>query len=173
MREGSLRDLAEWLRNTPLSEAIWSALWLIRLLQAVHLLAAGVTCAAGLLIALRALGWRMTDQPFDAVWQRFAPWLGWGLAVMFVTGVGQTLGDPVREFTATSWWLKMALLLYAVLATLWLGRRLRDDAAPLDPPGRGTRLVAIALVLGWLAIVLLGRMIAYDLPFWGSLSLRT
>ncbi len=168
----SLRDVAEWLRDTPLSQAIWSALWLIRVLQAVHLLAAGVVSVAGLMIAMRALGWRLIDQPFDAVWRRFAPWLGWGFAVMLVTGIGQTLGDPVREFTATSWWLKMILVLYVVVATRWLGRRL-CGTAPLIHSTRVTKVVAAALILCWLAIALLGRMIAYDLPFWGSLSLRS
>jgi hypothetical protein len=35
------------------------------------------------------------------------------------------------------------------------------------------KLVAAAMVVFWLAIVLLGRMIGYDLAIWGNLSLRT
>jgi hypothetical protein len=35
------------------------------------------------------------------------------------------------------------------------------------------KIRAAALVLLWLAIVMLGRMIAYDRAIWGSLSLRT
>src|SRR6185369_16408363 len=102
-------------------------LWLIRLMQATHLLAAGVFLASGTAIAPRTQRWRMADEPFDATWRRFAPWLGWSFAVMLVTGIGQTLGDPVREFTATSWWLKMALILWCMTGTLLLARRLRRD----------------------------------------------
>lgn len=163
---------AEWLRNTPLSAAIWSAFWFIRLLQATHLLTAGIVSVSGLVIALRALGWRFADQPFDTVWRRFAPWLGWGFTIMLATGLGQTLGDPVRELTATSWWLKMALVLCCVAGTGLLGRRLRGSEAAVRAPF-STRLVAALLVLGWLAIPLLGRIIAYDLAVWGRLSLRT
>jgi hypothetical protein len=35
------------------------------------------------------------------------------------------------------------------------------------------KLVAAWLIFSWLASVLLGRMIGYDLAIWGELSLRT
>jgi len=115
-----VRAFAEWLYGTAPSVAIHSTLWLIRLLQATHLLTAGVAIASGLMIALRALGWQRADEPFDAVWRRFAPWLAGSLAVMVATGIAQTIGDPVREFTATSYWVKLTLLSGCVLGTLLL-----------------------------------------------------
>jgi uncharacterized membrane protein len=166
-----LRDVAEWLRHTPLSVAIWSALWLIRLLQATHLLTAGVACVSGLVIALRALGWLFAAESFDAVWRRFAPWLGWSFIIMLATGIAQTLGDPVREFTATSYWLKLALVLGCMTGTLLLGHRLRGAAHATRTP-LSMKLLAAGLILCWLLIPMLGRMIAYDKAFWGSLSLR-
>src|SRR5262245_27594440 len=108
-------------------------------MQAVHLLVAGVVAVSGLAIALRALGWRFPDQPFDATWRRFAPWLGWGLLVMLLTGVAQTLGDPVREFTYTSYWLKLLLVPCCVAGTWLVGRRLRD-------PGAATRTMTLTLL---------------------------
>lgn len=166
-----MRDFADWLRHTPVSEAIWSALWLIRLMQGVHLLCAGIVLVSGVCIAMRALGWRFSEESFDAVWRRFAPWLGWSLVVMLLTGIGQTLGDPVREFTATSWWVKMALIAWCVTGTLLLARRIRSVGS-----GQGSfafRLMACTVIVGWLAIAMLGRIIAYDLAVWGRLSLRT
>ncbi len=130
-----MHDFAQWLRHTAVSEAIWSSLWLIRLMQATHLLVAGVVSVSGLVIALRALGVAFADEPFDAVWQRFAPWLGWSFAIMLVTGIGQTLGDPVREFTATSWWLKMALILWCVFVTLLAGAKTAKGGACKALPG--------------------------------------
>jgi hypothetical protein len=167
-----VRDFAEWLYGTSLSGAIHSTVWVIRLLQATHLLTAGVVAGSGLMIALRALGWQRADEPFEAVWKRFAPWLAGGLAVMVATGVAQTLGDPVREFTATSYWIKLALLCGCVAGTWFLARASRraPDAKHLSSRAK---LVAAWLVVSWLAIVMLGRMIGYDLAIWGSLSLRT
>jgi hypothetical protein len=166
-----MRDFAEWLSATDPSVAIHSGFGFIRLLQATHLLTAGVVCVSGLMIALRVLGWQRADAPFEAVWARFAPWLASGLAIMLLTGIAQTLGDPVREFTATSYWVKLALVLVCAAGTLWFGR-----ASRRIPPAAGfpitAKLVATGLLMFWLAIPLLGRMIAYDRTIWGSLSLR-
>ena len=177
-----MRAFAEWLYETPLSVAIHSTFWLIRLLQATHLLTAGVAVGSGLMIALRAIGRQRADEPFEAVWKRFAQWLAWSLAVMAATGAAQTLGDPVREFTATSYWLKIALLLGCALGTLLLGRTAtaRDGGSAANAGaicGRelsiAAKLAAAAMIDCWLALPLLGRMIGYDLAIWGSWSLRT
>jgi putative copper export protein len=166
-----VRAFAEWLYASAPGVAIHSTPWLIRLLQATHLLTAGVVAGSGIMIALRALGWRRQDASFEAVWRRFAPWLLSGLAVMAATGVAQTLGDPVREFTATSYWVKLALLLGCISGTLALRRAARR--APGTTFSAAAKLMAAWLIVSWLAVVLLGRMIGYDLAIWGSLSLRT
>ena len=167
-----VRAFAEWLYGTSPSVAIQSTLWFIRVLQATHLLTAGIVVASGVMIALRTLGWRRADEPFAAVWARFAPWLAGGLIVMVATGLAQTLGDPVREFTATSYWVKLTLLLAAVAGTLALARTARRTRSAAGF-SLSVRLVAAALIVVWLALPLLGRMIGYDLAIWGSWSLRT
>ena len=167
-----MHDIAEWLNRTPVSVLIQSSLWLIRLLQATHLLTAGVVSVSGLMIALRILGLMRADEPFDVVWRRFAPWFAGGLAVMVSTGILQTLGDPVREFTSTSYWVKMVLLVTGTTITVLSARRLRGTPGGATLP-TAAKIRAAALVLLWLAIVMLGRMIAYDRAIWGSLSLRT
>ena len=128
--------------------------------------AGGVASAGGM-----ALGWQRADQPFETVWNRFAPWLAASLAVMAATGIAQTLGDPVREFTATSYWLKLALLVCCALGTLLLNRAARR--MPRTEFSFPAKVAAAALLLCWLALPLLGRMIGYDLAIFGSLSLRT
>ena len=49
---------------------------------------------------------------------------------MLATGIGQTLGDPVREFTATSYWVKMVLALSSVVGTLGVAR-ISHETLPL------------------------------------------
>jgi hypothetical protein len=163
---------ANWISSTAPSGAIRSVFWFIRLLQATHLITAGVVTVSGLMIALRVLELQRADQPFEAVWARFAPWLAASLGVMVATGLAQSLGDPVRELTSFSYWLKLALVLGASLGTLLVAR-----AARRAPPAAGcsfaVKLTAAGLVILWLVIPLLGRMIAYDRAIWGSLSGRT
>jgi putative copper export protein len=167
-----MRAFAEWLYGTAPSAAIHSTFWLIRLLQAAHLLTAAVVVGSGVMIALRAAGWRRADEPFETVWKRFAPWLAWGLAVMGATGLAQTLGDPVRAFTSTSYWVKLALLLGGVMGTLSLAGVARRAPPRPAESSFAAKLAAGALILCWLALPLLGRMIGYDLAIWGRLSLR-
>jgi hypothetical protein len=172
LRWARVRALAEWLAGTPLTITIQSTLWFIRLLQATHLLAAGVAAATGILIALRVVGWHRADVPFEAVWKRFGPWLAGSCAVMLATGIGQTLGDPVRAFTATSYWVKLVLLVGATVGTLALARAGRRARPPADFTV-AAKIAAVGIILCWLAIPLLGRMIAYDRAIWGGFSLRS
>jgi hypothetical protein len=65
-----VRAFAEWLYGTAPSVAIHSTFWLIRLLQAVHLLTAGVAVGSGVMIALRAVDWQRADEPFETSWSR-------------------------------------------------------------------------------------------------------
>lgn len=125
---------------------------------------------SGLMIALRGAGRLFTDQSFDYVWRRFSPWLCWSSAFMLASGLALTLAHPVRELTATSWWLKMLLLCCCLAGTVLLGRGLRDATRTPLP---ALKWLATAIAMFWLLIPLLGRMIAYDLAFWGNLSLRS
>jgi hypothetical protein len=163
---------AQWLSETPPSVAIQSTFWFIRVLQATHLLCAGIAAVSGIVIALRVLGLQRADEPFEAVWARFAPWLAVSFAFMLATGLAQTLGDPVRELTATSYWVKLALATACVLGTLALARTARRVPPRATLPV-SAKLTAAALIVSWLALPWLGRMIAYDLALWGEFSLRT
>ena len=97
-----------------------------------------------LVICLRVLGRVRMDETFDAVWARFAPWMWTGLAVMAATGLVMMAGEPVREATATSFWLKMGLILVAVGMVHALRRNLAGNARSRDfRQARGHVLCAI------------------------------
>jgi hypothetical protein len=164
-----VRELAQWLQATSLSETIQSVQWLIPLLQSIHIVTIGVVFVSSLMIALRVLGRMRADEPFAEVWNRFAPWMWIGLVVLALTGLTLVLGEPVREFTAVSFWVKMTLIAIGVASTALLGRSLRPLAVGA-PFSAAARTSAAALVVLWLAIIFLGRAIAYDIEVWGSLA---
>jgi hypothetical protein len=77
----------------------------------------------------------------------------------------------------------MALVLGCAAGTWWLARAVMrtpfathespaTHARPAERLPLAARLVALALVIAWLLIPMLGRMIAYDKALWGALSLR-
>lgn len=168
-------EFAEWLQTTPISVAIQSIEWIIPLLQSIHIVMIGVVFISILMVALRVLGRIRTDESFGTVWARFAPWMWAGLVVMAVTGLTLIVGEPIREFTALSFWLKMALIAVAVVTTVAFGRSIKPAmlAAAHGPEFSGGIKVATVVTLAiWITIIFLGRAIAYDTEVWGSLSLH-
>lgn len=159
-------EFAQWLQVTPFSVALQERTWLIALLQAVHILMIGVVLVSLLMICLRVLNRVHREESFPAVWTRFAPWMWTGLAVMAATGVLLVIGEPVRQATATSFWLKMGLLAVAVAAVVWMRRSLAAQAGPQT--ARAPRFVAGAVIVVLIAIIFLGRAIAYDVEVWGA-----
>jgi hypothetical protein len=163
-------EFARWLGGTGLSQTIQSALWLTPLLQAIHIVMIGIVFVSVLMIVLRIHGRVRADEPFVQTWERFAPWLWCGLAVMAVTGIILGIGEPVRQASALSFWLKMSLIVIAVLSVLGLRRAVARVAGPTIPAS--TRFAATLVLLAWIAIIFLGRAIAYDVEVWGGLSLN-
>ncbi len=162
-------EFAQQLGTSGLSQAIQSTLWLTPLLQAIHILMIGIVFISVLMVVLRIHGRIRADEPFAQTWARFAPWMWWALAVMAATGVVLIIGEPVREARALSFWLKMGLILVGVLGVLGL-RRSASAASGNAIPG-GTRFAATVVLVIWIAIIYLGRSIAYDAEVWGSWSL--
>jgi hypothetical protein len=161
---------AEWLGSTPLSIAIQSRLWLTPLLQTIHITMIGIVFVSMLMVALRVLGQVRVDQPLAEVWHRFAPWFWTALGVMLGTGLILTIGEPVRQASALSFWLKMSMILIGVTSALFFGRTIAGSAgaAASSAYSSRARVVAVATIVLWLMIIFLGRSIAYDVEIWES-----
>jgi hypothetical protein len=152
-----MHAFAEWLGSTPLSIAIQSRLWLTPLLQTIHITMIGIVFVSMLMVALRVLGQVRTDEPLAEVWHRFAPWFWTALGVMLGTGLILTIGEPVRQASALSFWLKMTLIIVGV-----------TGASAGSVYSSRARVVAVATIVLWLVIIFLGRSIAYDVEIWES-----
>jgi hypothetical protein len=165
-------SFAQALGGSPLSIWIQSHLWVTPLLQSIHIVMIGVVFVAILMITLRVLGKVGTDETFATVWHRFSPWMWGGIGVMALTGTVLGIGEPVREASALSFWLKMSLIVIGILSALTFGRALRPLAYVGDAQfSGGAKAVAAGTVVLWLFIIFLGRAIAYDVEVWGSLHL--
>jgi hypothetical protein len=129
----------------------------------------GIVFVSMLNVALRVLGQIRADEPLADVWRRFAPWFWSALCVMAATGLVLSISEPVRQVTALSFWLKMALLAVGIVRALSFGRVFRAAAGPENSVSSGkARVVAVATVLLWVAIMFLGRWIAYDVEIFES-----
>jgi hypothetical protein len=164
-----MQAFAAWLQATPLSVAVQSTLWVTPLVQTIHIVMIGIVFVSMLSVALRVLGHLRTDEPVAEVWQGVAPWFWGALTVMALTGLVLLIGEPIREVSALSFWLKMALLVIGIVSALSFGRVIAASAgaAALESSGKA-RVVAVATIVLWVAIMFLGRWIAYDVEIWES-----
>jgi putative copper export protein len=161
-----MHEFAQWLSQTQASLTIQTHLWIIPLIQSIHIVAIGIVVAAVFMVDLRILGLAGRDQTLRQTARRFAPWLWSALVVLLITGILMVVGEPVRELMSFSFWLKMSLLVvgiaFAVVFQIQLKRDLKESPT--------TKSLAIVTLLVWCSIIILGRLIAYD-HVWGSWSL--
>jgi hypothetical protein len=167
----SLESLARGLQSSRFSEVLQATSWVVPTLQAIHILMIGVVFVSILAVALRVLGRVRAEEPLLRVWRRFAPFMWTGVVVMAATGLLLTIAEPVRQVMTLSFRVKMLLVLVGVISAAVFGRkvaRLASRTEQAEPSGlRGAALATVAL---WLAIIFLGRAIAYDDSIWGSWS---
>ena len=151
-----MKSFAEWLAQTAPSLAIQSHEWVIPTIQSVHILAICAFVGSVLTIDLRVLGWAWRDQSLEETTARFGPWVWGALGMLLVTGALMIVGEPPRELLAVSFWMKMALVVFGIAAHVRLRRH----------PGKA---LAVATLVVWVCVIVLGRLIAYDYV-WGSWS---
>ena len=171
-----MKQFAGWLSTTSPSVFIQNHnSWVIPTIQSIHIVGIAVVMGSVFMIYLRILGWAGMDQTLRQTTGRFGPWLTGGLGLMLVTGILMVIGEPVRELVTFSFWLKMFLVAVSSLIAaafqieLQKHERLWEDTLVNRQSIKG---LAIATLLIWVCIIILGRLIAYD-HVWGSWSPAT
>lgn len=171
--EDLLFSLTEWLRTTPMVEFAlglsdtWLSLWIVThfwttaILQIIHILAISTAFGAILMINLRLFGVAGMDRTMAETQKRYVRWIWWSLAVLVISGVGLILSDSVRNLINAIFWIKMALVVGAVLASLAFHGRNMQRLAGGGTIGAGTRTAAVFIIILWCAIMVGGRWIAY------------
>jgi hypothetical protein len=117
-----------------------------------------------LLLNLRVLGVNGTDQGLDAAYRRYRPWMWSALFMLIFSGVILLISEPVRNMVNSVFWIKMSLLLVAVVCSLWFQRSLRNHMGSWDisPSGQASlRTGAVFLTILWCLVIAGGRWIAY------------
>ena len=112
---------------------------------------------------------------FDQIIDRFGPWLTGALCVLLATGALLVIGEPVRELVTFSFWLKMFLVAVGTLIAAVFQMALRKNEQHWEETvvkRAGIKWLAVLTFLIWVAIIILGRLIAYD-HVWGSWSPST
>ena len=168
-------ELATWLQQTSLNATLQAQGWIVPTMQAVHIIMMAIVFGSILMICLRILGKASMDLAPTHVLQRFLPWFWGALILNILTGLVLTLAEPMREFSSTSYWVKMTLLLVGAVGVFGFQNKLKPLSVTAGPtePTQAMRVAAVATLALWLAVIILGRSIAYDIEVWRSLSLTS
>lgn len=168
-----MQEFAAWLAGTGFSQTIASSLWMIPVIQSLHIVTFGVLIGALLMIDLRILGLISKDQSLVTVTHRFAPWV-WGcIVVLAASGLLLIVGEPARELLSFSFWAKMSLLVVGLIIAAAFQIHVRNNEvkwAETETVQPITKVFAVLSFFIWLGIIAMGRLIAWDTDIWGSLS---
>lgn len=159
-----LPELALWIAKTPLSALVDANYWIAATLQTIHILSVAGVFVAVLMTNLRIFQLAGRSQTMAQTVARYAPWVWWGLLILFLTGFLLIMGEPARELLNPCFWTKMVLVVVAAAIALWFQDSVRRHAErwTLAPHGAVViRVGAGAVIALWIVIMLLGRWIAY------------
>jgi len=101
------------------------------------------------------------DRTFAETERRYVRWVWWALLFLLLSGIGMTIAEPVRELVNPVFWIKMPLVVVAVLVSLWFHGRVMRRLARGGTAGPVIKTAAILIIVLWCVIMLCGRWIAY------------
>jgi uncharacterized membrane protein len=135
------------------------------LIESTHVLTLGLFVGLTVMWDLRLLGVAFTAVPISEVARRILPWSRAGFYIMFVTGALLFYAIPVRNYQNIFFRTKMIMLVLALLNIWYFHNRTERGITRWDTnarPPRAVRIAAVASITLWFAIVVTGRMIAYN-----------
>jgi hypothetical protein len=172
-------ELTEWLRTTPMVDfALWlsakdicewvqSHSFMVPVMQMIHIFAIAMGFGSVVLFNLRLVGRSGSDTTVPQAAHRYLPWMTWSLVVLFVSGIGMILGDPVRLLVNPVFWGKIILFVLMILVSIVHLKTVtrKTKATPTwDATTGGSiaiRTSAYGLIILWLLIMAGGRFMAY------------
>jgi hypothetical protein len=154
-----MHALGEWIYGTDLSGALRDYAWAVPVVQSIHIIAIAVVVGSALVTELRVAGLVAADESLCVVAQRYLPWMWRALGVLLVTGLLMIIAEPDRTLTNVPFWIKMTLVVTAVITSVALRRPLlRAPGASSKGPAKSLAWILLAL---WVAVIFCGRFIAY------------
>lgn len=152
-----------WLYQTPVSTSIREITWIIPTVQCIHIIAITVVVGSALVSDLRLAGVLATEESPATVVRRYLPWMWNALVVLLASGLILATGEPDRVGENQIFWLKMGLVLFAVLLTLAFRKPLLNPEFKLDHArwAKAVKPMAWLSLAVWIAVIFCGRWIAY------------
>lgn len=144
-----------------LRESLHAYSWI----ETLHVAALAVFLGLVLAFDLRLLGVGYRELPVIGMLRAILPWSLCGFLVVMSTGLLLFYANPLRLFHSVWFRLKILLLLASILNVIFFHRCFSRDGAhrgagpPLPLPAR---LAGGVSIICWVAVIVMGRLIAFD-----------
>lgn len=160
-----LHHFFQWLGDTPWSVALHESRYAYSILESVHVWTLCMFLGMATVLDLRLLGWLLPEVPVSSMIRRLIPWSIAGFVVMVITGVLLAYAIPLRTYHSVFFRAKLILLVLAGVNAWYFHNRTEKNIATWDASHvvpRAARMAGAVSLALWLAIVVAGRMIAYN-----------
>ena len=166
-----VRSLFEWLNETSMSVALRESIYGYPISLTSHVVS--MCLIAGLLVMmdLRLTGLGNLKTSVSDIQNRLFPWQMIGLAMAVISGGALFFAQPMRFYVNFWFWIKMLLMLLALVNAMWFHNTIYQSVAQWDTdarPPKAARLAGLFGLLLWSGVIVTGRMIAYSglVPQW-------
>ena len=159
-------SLFHWIQNTSWATSFRQAVLLFPLVEGSHILALSFSVGLILMLDLRLLGIAFRTEPVSRIMSQVMPWALPGFAVVFATGLLLFFAQAESVYSNRYFRVKVLMLALLGLNAAFYQRRYyprmgewdKAEAAPVGP-----RIVAIVSLVLWMAVIVCGRLTAYEL----------
>lgn len=157
----SLEAALAAIEQVPAIETLRNSTYVYPLVNSLHVIGIALLFGGIVPLDLRLAGWRRDAGPIDPLARLLLPVAIFGLVLAAATGL-LLFATDARAYAA-SWLFRAKLILIAAALLNALALRRIDWRSE----ARGTRQIAwagVASLLLWLGVIIVGRLIGYDLP---------
>ena len=160
IRTTQMVEFALWISDTSLSGWIVTHFWAIPIFQCIHIVAIAASFSSLLMMNARIFGIAGSSGVVETS-QRYIKVLWWAILVLVLSGILMIVGEPVRELINPIFWIKMLLVTFGILVTIWFHKGIIRGLVKGRDISAGAKLTAVFLIILWCLIILCGRWIAY------------
>jgi hypothetical protein len=154
-----------WLSERAWSVRLHESHYAYPLIESIHVWCMAAFFGLALVFDLRLLGWTMRRVPVSEMSRRLLPWTVVAFLVMVLSGSLLLFAIPLRTYQNIFFRSKMLMLALAGLNVWIFNSRVyrRVETWDLDAsPPRAARVAGALSIALWIAVIVSGRMIAYN-----------
>ena len=159
-------EFSTWLREGDLITPPFSTFYV---LLGVHSVGMAIVVGISMMITSRLFGFQLSMSTQRANQLMGFAW--WGFYINLASGIILYIAQPRRELLTLMFWVKIAVIVLAVIVMRVIQKGLDSMEVVANPDGTVVELVpfrlraqAFLLDLCWLAAIVAGRLIGYTQP---------